>query len=162
MQNNDEVFFKIRSSATFKKLMNTYCERQSIDPQTVVFLFDGQRLLEHQTPQEVCTESLTSEVCELNVRGCISAAFNVVFAARNGRRWRNRCLHPSSGRKRFNREKCWTYCLLICLGPFVLYCFNCEIVRRPWCGILTALLLMYKPEFNGFLFCHWHQWTRVN
>ena len=53
MQDGAEVFFKIRSTATLRKLMQTYCERQSIDMKAVVFLFDGNRLRDDQTPAEV-------------------------------------------------------------------------------------------------------------
>jgi small ubiquitin-related modifier len=34
--------------------MNAYCERQSVDPNSMAFLFDGRRLRAEQTPAEVC------------------------------------------------------------------------------------------------------------
>jgi len=48
------VFFRIKSTATLRKLMNAYCDRQSVDPSSIAFLFDGRRLRAEQTPQEVC------------------------------------------------------------------------------------------------------------
>ncbi|KAF5198668.1 Small ubiquitin-related modifier [Thalictrum thalictroides] len=52
-QNQNEVFFRIKRNTQLKKLMNAYCERQSVDPSTIVFLFDGRRLKETQTPDEL-------------------------------------------------------------------------------------------------------------
>lgn len=33
--------------------MNAYCDRQSVDPSSIAFLFDGRRLRAEQTPAEV-------------------------------------------------------------------------------------------------------------
>jgi hypothetical protein len=52
-QDGGEVFFRIKSTATLKKLMHAYCDRQSVDPQSIAFLFDGRRLRAEQTPAEV-------------------------------------------------------------------------------------------------------------
>jgi hypothetical protein len=53
MQDGGEVFFRIKSTATLKKLMHAYCDRQSVDPQSIAFLFDGRRLRAEQTPAEL-------------------------------------------------------------------------------------------------------------
>ncbi|GJP33338.1 hypothetical protein CLOM_g17882 [Closterium sp. NIES-68] len=52
-QDGQEVFFKIRSTSTFKKLMQTYCDRQSIDMNAIAFLFDGRRLRPDQSPSDL-------------------------------------------------------------------------------------------------------------
>jgi len=52
-QDGGEVFFRIKSTATLRKLMNAYCDRQSVDPSSIAFLFDGRRLRAEQTPQEL-------------------------------------------------------------------------------------------------------------
>ncbi|KAM3127434.1 hypothetical protein pb186bvf_020467 [Paramecium bursaria] len=52
-QDGEEVFFKIKKGTQFKKLMDAYCSRQNLQPQNVRFLFDGERILETQTPQEI-------------------------------------------------------------------------------------------------------------
>ncbi|KAL5700055.1 Small ubiquitin-related modifier 2 [Ranunculus cassubicifolius] len=52
-QNGNETFFRIKKSTQLKKLMNAYCDRQSVDPNTIVFLFDGRRLKPDQTPDEL-------------------------------------------------------------------------------------------------------------
>lgn len=56
MQDGGEVFFRIKSTATLRKLMNAYCDRQSVDPSSIAFLFDGRRLRADQTPAELDME----------------------------------------------------------------------------------------------------------
>lgn len=51
-----EVYFKIKQSTTLGKLMAAYCDRQSISPNAIRFLFDGQRLKDHQTPKDLNME----------------------------------------------------------------------------------------------------------
>jgi len=55
-QDGGEVFFRIKSTATLRKLMNAYCDRQSVDPSSIAFLFDGRRLRADQTPAELDME----------------------------------------------------------------------------------------------------------
>ncbi|KAK9733924.1 hypothetical protein RND81_04G101400 [Saponaria officinalis] len=52
-QDGNEVFFRIKRSTALKKLMNAYCDRQSVDPNSIAFLFDGRRLRADQTPDEL-------------------------------------------------------------------------------------------------------------
>ncbi|CAH1444364.1 unnamed protein product [Lactuca virosa] len=52
-QDGNEVFFRIKRSTQLKKLMNAYCERQSVDISSIAFLFDGRRLRAEQTPDEL-------------------------------------------------------------------------------------------------------------
>ncbi|MQL82888.1 hypothetical protein Taro_015368, partial [Colocasia esculenta] len=52
-QDGNEVFFRIKRSTQLRKLMNAYCERQSVDFQSIAFLFDGRRLRGEQTPDEL-------------------------------------------------------------------------------------------------------------
>ena len=40
--------------------MNAYCDRQSVDFNSIAFLFDGRRLRAEQTPDEVCLDFLSS------------------------------------------------------------------------------------------------------
>lgn len=53
LQDGNEVFFRIKHSTQLKKLMNAYCDRQSVDMNSIAFLFDGRRLRPEQTPDEV-------------------------------------------------------------------------------------------------------------
>ncbi|KAH6768043.1 small ubiquitin-like modifier 2 [Perilla frutescens var. hirtella] len=52
-QDGNEVFFRIKRSTQLKKLMNAYCDRQSVDITSIAFLFDGRRLRAEQTPDEL-------------------------------------------------------------------------------------------------------------
>merc|ERR1712216_428763 len=52
-QDGNEVFFRIKRSTQLKKLMNAYCDRQSVDISSIAFLFDGRRLRAEQTPDEL-------------------------------------------------------------------------------------------------------------
>ncbi|VFQ58657.1 unnamed protein product [Cuscuta campestris] len=52
-QDGNEVFFRIKRNTQLKKLMNAYCDRQSMELSSVAFLFDGRRLRPEQTPDEL-------------------------------------------------------------------------------------------------------------
>ncbi|KAJ0768643.1 putative Ubiquitin-like domain-containing protein [Helianthus annuus] len=52
-QDGNEVFFRIKRSTQLKKLMNAYCDRQSVELNAIAFLFDGRRLRAEQTPDEL-------------------------------------------------------------------------------------------------------------
>ncbi|KAI3968987.1 hypothetical protein MKX01_001464 [Papaver californicum] len=52
-QDGNEVFFRIKRSTQLRKLMNAYCDRQSVDFNSIAFLFDGRRLRGEQTPDEL-------------------------------------------------------------------------------------------------------------
>nr|ACJ83845.1 unknown [Medicago truncatula] len=52
-QDGNEVFFRIKRNTQLKKLMNAYCDRQSVDFNAIAFLFDGRRLRAEQTPDEL-------------------------------------------------------------------------------------------------------------
>ncbi|KAF9669561.1 hypothetical protein SADUNF_Sadunf14G0120400 [Salix dunnii] len=55
-QDGNEVFFRIKRSTQLKKLMNAYCDRQSVEFNSIAFLFDGRRLRGEQTPDELDME----------------------------------------------------------------------------------------------------------
>ncbi|XP_073155372.1 small ubiquitin-related modifier 1 isoform X1 [Henckelia pumila] len=52
-QDGNELFFRIKRNTQLKKLMNAYCERQSVDINSIAFLFDGRRIRAEQTPDEL-------------------------------------------------------------------------------------------------------------
>eukprot|EP01017_Pseudomicrothorax_dubius_P010846 TRINITY_DN1393_c0_g1_i1.p1 TRINITY_DN1393_c0_g1~~TRINITY_DN1393_c0_g1_i1.p1 ORF type:complete len:106 (-),score=26.77 TRINITY_DN1393_c0_g1_i1:198-515(-) len=56
-QEGEEVFFKIKKTTAFKKLMEAYCQRQGVNMQNVRFLFDGDRIAETQTPDQLGMEN---------------------------------------------------------------------------------------------------------
>ncbi|EIE76644.1 hypothetical protein G6F46_003770 [Rhizopus delemar] len=49
----NEVFFKIKRTTQLRKLMDAYCERQGKAPGSVRFLYDGTRVQNHNTPNEL-------------------------------------------------------------------------------------------------------------
>jgi hypothetical protein len=60
LQDEEEVFFRVKRTSRLKKLMDAYCHHKSMSANSFVFLFDGSRLSGDQTPQEVPTsKSLT-------------------------------------------------------------------------------------------------------
>jgi small ubiquitin-related modifier len=57
---NNEVFFKIKRTTPLKKLMDAFCERQGKSPQSVRFLFDGQRVNPTDNPDTVRMQACLS------------------------------------------------------------------------------------------------------
>jgi len=55
-QDGNEVYFKVKKTTSFAKVMNAYCKKVGADPEQVRFLFDGQRLRSEQTPQDLDME----------------------------------------------------------------------------------------------------------
>ncbi|KAK1769918.1 ubiquitin-related domain-containing protein [Phialemonium atrogriseum] len=69
--NNNEVFFKIKRSTKLEKLMLAFCERQGKSPNSVRFLFEGQRVQPTDTPDTLeMTDGDTLEVHQEQVGGC--------------------------------------------------------------------------------------------
>lgn len=58
--NNNEVFFKIKRSTQLKKLMDAFCERSGKNRKSVRFLFDGQRVVDQDSPDTVSCQQLFS------------------------------------------------------------------------------------------------------
>ncbi|CAL5353670.1 unnamed protein product [Camellia sinensis] len=55
-QEGNEVYFRIKRNTQLCKLMTAYCDRQSLDPKSIVFLFDGRRIHAEQTPDQLGME----------------------------------------------------------------------------------------------------------
>ncbi|CAM8998014.1 unnamed protein product [Rhodiola kirilowii] len=51
-QDGIEVFCRIKSSTPLKKLMGAYCAKQSVELNSIAFIFDGRRLHGDHTPDE--------------------------------------------------------------------------------------------------------------
>ncbi|KOO33272.1 ubiquitin-like protein smt3 [Chrysochromulina tobinii] len=52
-QDGTEVFFKCKPDTKLEKLMRAFCQRQGVAMESVRFLFDGNRIRENQTPNEL-------------------------------------------------------------------------------------------------------------
>ncbi|KAJ1441325.1 Ubiquitin-like domain superfamily [Sesbania bispinosa] len=81
-QDGNEVFFRIKRSTQLKKLMNAYCDRQSVDFNSIAFLFDGRRLRAEQTPDELEMEDGDEIDAMLHQTGELSSC--VVLYPRGG------------------------------------------------------------------------------
>jgi len=69
--NNNEVFFKIKRTTQLKKLMDAFCDRQGKSPQSVRFLFDGQRVQPTDNPDSLdMQDGDTLEVHQEQIGGC--------------------------------------------------------------------------------------------
>ncbi|KAF1992832.1 ubiquitin-like protein-like protein SMT3 [Amniculicola lignicola CBS 123094] len=69
--NNNEVFFKIKRTTQLKKLMDAFCDRQGKNPNSVRFLFDGQRVNPTDNPDSLdMTDGDTLEVHQEQIGGC--------------------------------------------------------------------------------------------
>ncbi|KAG5283018.1 hypothetical protein AALO_G00037350 [Alosa alosa] len=55
-QDNSEIHFKVKMTTSLKKLKESYSKRQGVQPDMLRFLFEGQRILDHQTPKELGME----------------------------------------------------------------------------------------------------------
>ena len=52
-QDGTEVFFKIKLTSALKKIMDVYAQRQGGTPDAYQFIFDGNRIVETATPDDV-------------------------------------------------------------------------------------------------------------
>ena len=55
-QDGNEVYFKVKRTTQFSKVMTAYCKKVGADLDSVRFLFDGARLNPQQTPAELDME----------------------------------------------------------------------------------------------------------
>ncbi|CAJ0927163.1 unnamed protein product, partial [Ranitomeya imitator] len=51
-QDSSEIHFKVKMTTHLKKLKESYCQRQGVPMNSLRFLFEGQRIADHQTPKE--------------------------------------------------------------------------------------------------------------
>ena len=52
-QSGDDVFFKIKRNTPLSKLMRAYCSRAGVDISAVRFMFDGSRVREDMTAEQL-------------------------------------------------------------------------------------------------------------
>jgi hypothetical protein len=56
-QEGNEVYFKIKRQTPLRKLIDAYCQRQSKSPDSIRFLYDGQRIQPEATPEDLEMEN---------------------------------------------------------------------------------------------------------
>ncbi|EGW08345.1 Small ubiquitin-related modifier 1 [Cricetulus griseus] len=52
-QDGNEIHFKVKMTTQLKKLKETYCQRQGVPSNSLKFLFEGQRIADTHTPEEL-------------------------------------------------------------------------------------------------------------
>ena len=62
----EEIYFKVKRTAKMRRLFSAYCKRSGIDPSTMRFFHQGERLNEEQTPDDLALKD--GEVIEAFVR----------------------------------------------------------------------------------------------
>jgi len=55
-QDGNEIYFKVKKTTQFRKVIQAYCKKVGSEPDSVRFLFDGQRIRPDQTPAELNME----------------------------------------------------------------------------------------------------------
>ncbi|GAB5355492.1 hypothetical protein AAMO2058_000210200 [Amorphochlora amoebiformis] len=55
-QDGNEVFFKVKKTTSFKRLMEAYCQKVGASSDAVRFLFDGDRISPEKTPADLGME----------------------------------------------------------------------------------------------------------
>ncbi|XP_031512713.1 small ubiquitin-related modifier 5 [Papio anubis] len=55
-QDNSEIHFKVKMTTPLKKLKESYCQRQGVPVNSLRFLFEGQRIADNHTPEELGME----------------------------------------------------------------------------------------------------------
>ena len=87
-----QVHFKMKKKTQLKKLMEAYCARQSLQMEQIRFLFDGNRLRDSQTPDELEMEDddvIDAMLFQVGVSRSLALVL-VLRADRAGRRLRVR------------------------------------------------------------------------
>ncbi|ODN83996.1 hypothetical protein L202_00031 [Cryptococcus amylolentus CBS 6039] len=69
--NGEEVFFKIKKTTKLNKLKTAYADRVGTDVGSIRLIFDGERILDHQTAADLDLEDGDSlDVVLQQVGGC--------------------------------------------------------------------------------------------
>ncbi|XP_021291851.1 small ubiquitin-related modifier 1-like [Herrania umbratica] len=68
-QDGEEAYYQMKRTTPLRKLMNAHCSKFSFEPNTVAFLFDGRRLNEDETPEQVKMEDMEEVDCMIHQVG---------------------------------------------------------------------------------------------
>lgn len=52
-QDGNEIHFKVKKTTQLKKLKESYCQRQGVPLNSLKFLFEGQKIADNHTPEEL-------------------------------------------------------------------------------------------------------------
>ena len=67
MQEGNEIFFKVKRSTGFRKIMTAYCDRTGKSFNDVRFTFDGERINPDSTPAAVSPDDADLFSCFRNI-----------------------------------------------------------------------------------------------
>ncbi|KAG2447318.1 hypothetical protein HYH02_007648 [Chlamydomonas schloesseri] len=74
-QTGNEVHFKVKMKTRLEKVFNAYCNKKGVDPGSVRFLFDGQRIANESTPEQLDMQDGDVLDCVIEqVGGCCCCA----------------------------------------------------------------------------------------
>jgi len=68
-QTGEETFFKIKKTTKMQKVFETYAQRKGVQPQSLRFLLDGERIESDQTPKMLELEDQDQIDCVLEQTG---------------------------------------------------------------------------------------------
>ncbi|XP_073135604.1 small ubiquitin-related modifier 1-like [Henckelia pumila] len=69
-RDGNREFFRIKRSEPLKKLVDLYCEQQSVHEDSLIFHFNGRRLRKEQTPDELAMKEGDEIYSLLSQRFC--------------------------------------------------------------------------------------------
>ena len=81
-QDGNEIYFKCKQATPLQKLMHAFCNRQGVSTNSVVFSFDGNRINETQTPEQLSMED--GDIIDVRLEqqgGCIASPVPALFGA---------------------------------------------------------------------------------
>ena len=68
-QLGEETFFKVKKTTKMEKVFMTYAQRRGVQPSSLRFLYDGDRILATQTPESLDMEDQDQIDCMLEQQG---------------------------------------------------------------------------------------------
>ena len=49
----EDIYFRVRRTTKMRKLFSAFCKRSNVDPSTMRFFFQGERIQEDETPESL-------------------------------------------------------------------------------------------------------------
>ncbi|KAL9360624.1 hypothetical protein Peur_048747 [Populus x canadensis] len=158
-QDGNEVFFRIKRSTQLKKLMNAYCDRQSVEFNSIAFLFDGRRLRGEQTPDELDMEDGDEIDAMLHQTGGAWEESGVRKAILHPSKYHGQAVIPTGGLVRDGRPvllPAWKLKVLTqrcaCLGYYILeylksgICLQGQVLSRICFAVPTSIAQPARSE----------------
>lgn len=78
-QQNGEVVFKVKRSTRFKRVLDAFCNKKSWDSAQVRFAYEGQRVQEDMTPDDLGMENNDVRVIYVYMHLCRIKMTNMIL-----------------------------------------------------------------------------------